>query len=92
MELVKALDSCDVKGKVERVKHFAERNLHKKISLEDAASAVSLSPKYLSRIFKQETGKGFSEYRSGLRMQKARELLEIAKNGGRNRVIIFKDR
>lgn len=71
-----ALESCDVAGKVERVKHFAERNLHKKITLEDAAASVGLSPKYLSRIFKQETGKGFSEYRTQVRMRQAIELLE----------------
>jgi two-component system, response regulator YesN len=70
-----ALTALDLKGKVARVKQFAERNVEKKVSLEDAAAQVSLSPKYLSRIFKQETGTGFAEYRADLKMHWAKELL-----------------
>jgi len=70
------LDACDLKDKIERVKHFAERNIDKKVSLEDAAASVALSPKYLSRVFKQEAGMGFSEYRSELKMNRAKEFLE----------------
>jgi two-component system, response regulator YesN len=65
-----------IAGKVEKAKCFMERNCYKKVSLEDAAGAVSLSPKYFSRIFKEETGKGFTEYRSGMRAREAKALLE----------------
>ena len=71
-----ALTALDIRGKVERVKHFAERNFNKKVSLEDAAAQVSLSPKYLSRIFKKETGMGFAEYRAEIKIGKAKEMLE----------------
>jgi two-component system response regulator YesN len=43
--------------------------------LKDAAQAVYLSPKYLSRIFKQSTGKSFSEYKLKIKTEKAKELL-----------------
>lgn len=50
--------------------HYAEH-----ITLEDAARMVYLSPAYLSRVFKQETGQTFNEYLNGVRIRKAQELL-----------------
>jgi two-component system response regulator YesN len=66
----------DLKGKIGKLKNFLERNVDKKVSLEDAAGVVFLSPKYLSRVFKLETGMGFSEFQQQLKLAKARELLE----------------
>jgi YesN/AraC family two-component response regulator len=61
---------------VQRVIHFVKRNFDKALTLEDAALVASLSPKYLSRLFKQETHQSFTDFRLSLRMEKARELLE----------------
>ncbi len=61
---------------VQRVVHFVQRNYDKALTLEDAALVASLSPKYLSRIFKQETHQSFTDFRLSLRMEKAREYLE----------------
>ena len=70
------VESTDgMKAKVERIKRFAERNCFKKISLNEAAQVVCLSPKYLSRIFKQYCGKGFSEFRLEIKIGKAKGLL-----------------
>jgi YesN/AraC family two-component response regulator len=69
------LDSIDAVQKIERVKEFVRRNIFKKITLEDAASAVCLSPKYLSRIFKDHAGVGFNDYKLALKMDEARNLL-----------------
>jgi len=69
------IDNRSMEGKIEKVKRFVERNYHKKVRLKDAAQAVYLSPKYLSRIFKQSTGKGFSEYKLKIKIEKAKELL-----------------
>ncbi|MGE5197719.1 MAG: helix-turn-helix domain-containing protein, partial [Deltaproteobacteria bacterium] len=69
------IGAINVKDKIGRVKSFVERNCFKKVSLKDAASVVCLSPKYLSRIFKQYTGMGFSEYRLALKINQAKELL-----------------
>lgn len=66
----------DIAGKIERVKSFTQRNDSKKVCLKDAAMAVCLSPKYLSRIFKQNTGMGFSQYKLQLKITKAKEMLE----------------
>lgn len=64
-----------IKGKIEKVKRFVERNCYKKISLKEAAQSVCLSPKYLSRIFKNEAGSGFSEYRLKVKIEKSKGLL-----------------
>jgi len=64
--------------KIEKVKSFAERNCYKKLCLKDAAMAVSLSPKYLSRIFKKNTGMGFSEYRLKIKIKEAGALLKVS--------------
>lgn len=65
----------DAKSKVEKVRFFVERNCFKKTTLEDAAKSVCLSPKYLSRIFKQYTGDGFSDYKLRLKINKAKDLM-----------------
>ncbi|WP_419874522.1 helix-turn-helix domain-containing protein [Candidatus Pristimantibacillus sp. PTI5] len=46
------------------------------ITLRDLAEQFSLSPNYLGLIFKEETGKNFSEYFIQLRMEEACRLLK----------------
>jgi len=65
----------DLKGKVEKIINFVERNCFKKTGLEEAAKSIYLSPKYLSRIFKQQTGMGFSKYKLKIKIEKSKELL-----------------
>jgi len=64
-----------IKNKIERVKRFLEKNSFKKIRLNDVALEVSLSPKYLSRVFKQQVGIDFSDYRLNIQMEKAKIFL-----------------
>jgi two-component system response regulator YesN len=67
--------SDSMSGKIEKVKRFIERNCFKKVALKEAAEAVFLSPKYLSRIFKQKTKMGFNEYKLKTKIERAKELL-----------------
>lgn len=69
------LECGNVKGKIEKVKRFIERNCFKKITLIDAAESVCLSPKYLSRLFKQSVKMGFSDYKLKIKVSKAKQLL-----------------
>jgi two-component system response regulator YesN len=69
------VNSYGIKGKVQRVKSYVEKNCYKKIRLNDVAEAVALSPKYLSRVFKQQMGMDFSEYRLKIQMDKAKAFL-----------------
>lgn len=73
-------DTGNIKAKIEKVKKFIERNYDKKVSLNDAAAHAGLSPKYLSRVFEEITGQGFSSYKSGIKIRKARELLKQGYN------------
>jgi YesN/AraC family two-component response regulator len=61
---------------IEKTIRFAKRNCYKKTFLKDAAAAIYLSPKYLSRLFKQNTGTRFSDFRLELKIREAKQLLE----------------
>ena len=69
------VNSYGIKSKIQRVKFFVEKNCYKKIRLNDVAQAVALSPKYLSRVFKQQVGIDFSDYRLNIQMDKAKIFL-----------------
>jgi len=51
--------------------HYAES-----VTLSDTARIISVSPEHLSRLFKKETGFGFSEYLTMLRLQRAEAMLK----------------
>lgn len=55
---------------------YVQQRLHQNITLRDVADQFSFSPNYLGHLFKEDTGKNFSEYVISLRMEKARELLK----------------
>lgn len=68
--------TLDLKGKIEKVKRFTERNCYKKTTLKEAAQAVCLSPKYLSRVFKEYSGTGFNDYKLKIKIAAGKKLLE----------------
>lgn len=60
----------------QRMIRFVERNYRKNPTLRDVAEKISLSPKYVSRKFKQETSETFSDYRIKLKVNQAKKLLQ----------------
>lgn len=63
-------------GLLEDAARYVEQNFsNNEISLNTVASQIGISPSYFSTIFRQETGQTFIEYLTGLRMEKAKELL-----------------
>ena len=60
---------------VERCKNYIREHYRERITLEDAAALVALSPPYLSRLFKRETGVCFQDYVNLERVNHAAELL-----------------
>ncbi len=60
---------------IHKVIHYMHTNYEEKLTLEQTAKAVFLSPSYLSRIFKQETGVSFNTKLNNIRIEKSKELL-----------------
>ena len=58
---------------------FVKRNYANNVSLSEAAEHVHIGGAYLSTLFKEEVGVGFSEYLRNLRIAKAKSLLEQGK-------------
>lgn len=60
---------------VDRVKKYIKSNLNEELTRTQIAEYIYLSPDYLSRIFKQETGMQLTEYITQKRIQGAKRLL-----------------
>ncbi|NLW11865.1 MAG: response regulator [Clostridiaceae bacterium] len=65
---------------VSKALQFIHSSYQDQISLGDAAEFAGVSNSYLSRSFKDETGKGFSEYVTAYRIENACKMI---KSGGR---------
>ncbi|MBR3503610.1 MAG: response regulator [Clostridia bacterium] len=59
------------RAKLYMSQHYTDSNL----MLQDVAHAVGMSESRFSTVFSQESGKTFTEYLTGLRLNRARELL-----------------
>lgn len=70
-----ALESVNRKNVVEQMVNYFEDHYCEKISLEQMAENMYLSPFYLSKIFKSETGDTPIRHLINIRLEKARERL-----------------
>ena len=62
-------------GHVERCKDYVRKHYREKIYLEDVAEALGISPTYLSKLFKKETGQCLQDYINEERVFRAANLL-----------------
>jgi len=60
---------------VQKVLQYINTRLHEPITLEETAETVQISPEHLSRLFKEETGRGFNSYVNSRKIDRAREML-----------------
>lgn len=67
--------SDSVDNRIEKVCHFINLNFDKKITLEDVANTISLSPSAFSHYFKRYTYRSFTSYLIDIRIKKACQLL-----------------
>lgn len=65
---------------VKRIVNYLSENYEHKISLDQIAHNMYLSPVYISKIFKEETGESPINYLIKIRLEKAREILEDSDN------------
>lgn len=61
---------------VHQVQDYIAHHLHKKITIEDLAALVHISPRNLTRLFKSTTGLTIGQYIQQLRQEKAQHLLK----------------
>lgn len=60
---------------VDAAKAYIQKNYNKDISLDDVSREVNITPYYFSKLFKDDTGEGFVEYLTNIRIEKAKELI-----------------
>lgn len=66
---------------VNRIINYLNENYENKISLEQIAHNIYLSPVYISKIFKEETGESPINYLIKIRLEKAKDILLNSENG-----------
>jgi len=54
---------------------YIKKNYRNKITLEEVAGELNISPHYFSKLFKDEVGETFIDYLTSLRIQRSKELL-----------------
>lgn len=59
---------------------YVSLRLNTRISLDEVADHLHLNASYFSRLFKKESGMTFIEYVTGLKMERAKELLDQTNN------------
>lgn len=61
---------------IEKAVDYIQKNFASDVTLSDVAKLCSVSPEHMSRTFKKETGFGFSEYLTHVRLKEAEYLLK----------------
>ena len=69
------LDRPRISSHVERCKDYVRKHYREKIYLEDIADSLDLSPSYLSKLFKKETGECLQDFINEERVFRAANLL-----------------
>lgn len=66
---------------VKKIISYLNENYNSKISLDQIAHNMYLSPVYISKIFKEETGESPINYLIKIRLEKAKEILQSGNDG-----------
>ncbi len=70
------LESINEKKKTLGARQYIEQNYKKKLTIDNIASAVFLSPSHFSHIFKEEVGTSPINYLNRFRVDRAKEILK----------------
>lgn len=68
-------ETRQLEGVVERTKRFIQENYHRELGREEVAASVFLTPDYLAKVFKTETGLTIKEYLNEHRIRAAKQML-----------------
>lgn len=72
-----AFESVSKKYVVEQIINYFEEHFEEKVSLDQIAENMYLSPFYISKIFKSEIGDTPIRYLINIRLDRAKEMLEL---------------
>lgn len=81
-EVIKVISVLEEESKakyryeISRAVDFINGHYHRQIELNEVAEYIHLSPYYLSRLFKKETGRNFIDFLNEVRINKAKELMK----------------
>jgi len=70
------LDEMKIGSKLKVVKRYIERNWYNRVQLSNAAKLIKVSPKYLSKVFKEKTGMSFNDFRLSAKIEQSKKFLE----------------
>jgi two-component system, response regulator YesN len=76
LKVNKFLEMTTKNEDVLKAQTYVQTHLGEKISLTEVADHLHLNSSYFSRMYKKETGEGFVEYVTRVKMEKAIELLD----------------
>ena len=60
---------------IKKAIEYLKKNYDKDLSLSEVSEVVKVSPQYLSKLFKDECGKGFANYLNCIRIEQAKTLM-----------------
>jgi len=75
LPLVSLIYQQSRRSEIMRAQQYVNKNIGKKISLEEVADMLHINSSYFSRLFKKETGHNFIQYVTLAKMERAKELL-----------------
>jgi two-component system response regulator YesN len=76
IKVSKLLELTSRNEDVLKAQKYVKNHIGEKISLTEVAAHLHLNSSYFSRMYKKETGEGFVEYVTRVKMEKALELLD----------------
>jgi len=75
LPLVSLIYQQSRRSEIMRAQQYVNKNIGKKITLEEVADMLHINSSYFSRLFKKETGHNFIQYVTLAKMERAKELL-----------------
>ncbi len=75
-EIIEVLGEKSSNRNIEEIMKYIHDNYHKEISLNSISDMVSLSPSYVSKLFREATGQNFVEYLAMYRINMAKEIMK----------------
>jgi len=76
VNMINTANAARTEDVAEKAKKYIDVHYRDDISLDELSGMYDISPFYFSKVFKTQTGITFTDYITGVRVNKARELLE----------------